>query len=209
MADLMTKQKILDKSTEVICSIGIAQTTMNILAEEIGLSRRTLYRYFDSKEDIAYAVMLSIMKAWNETQTHTYDTLKGTGLMKLEQHLMILLNYMEENLSIMRFMADYDNYFRDAVDFKPKAEVDEALHTSFHLSDVLLEKLINEGIEDGSIVLQQNKETVVATITNVLWVFGQAVAVRGKKMGDDAGIDASELIRCQIQLYIDAFGLNR
>lgn len=204
MEENNTRKKILDKSTEVICSIGIAQTTMNILADKIGLARRTLYRYFDSKEDIAYAVMLSIMKGWNQTQTHTYECLQGNGLKKLEQHLMKLLEYMETNLDVMRFMADYDNYFRDTAESHPTPDIDQELHTLFHWSDVLLERIIDEGISDASIYLYDDKTTVVATITNVLWVFGQAIAVRGNRMSKDAGVDSGKIIRCQIKFYIEA-----
>ncbi len=204
MAENNTRNKILEKSTEVLCSMGIAQTTMNILADEIGLSRRTLYRYFDSKEDIAHGVMLFLMEQWNEAQTHTYEMLEGNGLMKLEQHFFKLMGYMEEHISIMRFMADYDNYFKDTVDVNVDENVDAALHHSYHFSDVLIVELIHEGVQDGSIVLKEDTEKIVATLTNVLWIFAEAISVREKKISKNAGVDSRELIRCLIHIYIEA-----
>ncbi len=204
MTENITRNKILKKSVDVLCSVGIVKTTMNMLAEEIGLSRRTLYRYFESKEELVQEVMLLLMEQWNEEQSHTYDSLRGTSLEKLEQHFLKLVMHMESNMSVMRFMAEYDNYFKDEIEYSSENEMGKKLQTSYHVSDVLVEKLIREGIKEGTIELKDDIHKIVATMTNMLWVFGQAISIRERKISEAAGVDAKELIRCSINLYIGA-----
>lgn len=204
MSEHSTKEKILEASKEIFNEVGISKATMNIVADKTGYARRTIYRYFESKEDIAYKVMLTYMEEWNRAQKYMYEDLSGNGLNKLEEHLLRLLTYMEENLNIMKFMSDFDYYFRDSKKYKLDEQMGVEVNKTYHLCDTLFENLINEGIVDGSIDLKDQLDMVVATITNVLWVFGQAIALRGEHIGLDAGIEAVDMFRCQIRLYVEA-----
>lgn len=204
MSAQRTDLYILDVAKKMFHEVGIASVTMNMLADETGYARRTLYRHYDSKEDIAYHVMLSYMELWNKAQHRMFEDLTGNGLQKLEQQLLRLLDYMESEVHIIRFMADFDNYFRDSVEYQPDQQIDEEAKRSFHLSDELFNDLIDEGISDGSIVLEEDKALLLATVTHVLWIFGQSVALRGKHIEQDSGFDGIEMFRCQIRLYMRA-----
>lgn len=52
-----TRQKLLDVARQLFAKNGIANTTMNDIAKASGKGRRTLYTYFNSKEDVYYAVI--------------------------------------------------------------------------------------------------------------------------------------------------------
>jgi len=54
-----TRQKLVDVARQLFAKNGIANTTMHDIAEASGKGRRTLYTYFNSKEDIYYAVIES------------------------------------------------------------------------------------------------------------------------------------------------------
>ena len=44
---------------------------------------------------------------------------------------------------------------------------------------------------------------IVATISNILWGFGQRVAVRGESLTMESNLDPIDLLYCQIDMYID------
>ena len=49
-----TRQLILTSATEMFVTRGFNETTMEEVANAVGVSRRTLYRYFPTKEDIVF-----------------------------------------------------------------------------------------------------------------------------------------------------------
>ncbi len=53
-----TQDQILAAAAEVIIRLGYDKTTMSDIAEEAGLSRRTIYLYFQGKEELFEALFL-------------------------------------------------------------------------------------------------------------------------------------------------------
>lgn len=54
-----TRQTLVDVARQLFAKNGVAKTTMNDIAVASGKGRRTLYTYFNRKEDIYYAVIES------------------------------------------------------------------------------------------------------------------------------------------------------
>ena len=52
-----TRQKLVDIARQLFAKKGIEGTTMNDVAVASGKGRRTLYTYFNSKEELYYAVI--------------------------------------------------------------------------------------------------------------------------------------------------------
>lgn len=204
MSNIETEKLIIEAAKKKFTELGISRTTVNDIAEEAGMTRRTMYRYFSSKEEMAYQVMLSYMEIWNEEQQNLANGLVGNGIEKLETIFIRLLEYMLENIHIMKFLSNFDDYFRDESEFIPDDMIKEKANQSFHLSDHIFEEILEEGIKDGSIKPIEDRERILPTMINVLWNFGMAIAVRGKHIGEDAGLDAVEMFRCQVELYMEA-----
>src|SRR5512138_3129268 len=51
------QEQILDAAAAVIIRLGYDKTTMSDIAEEAGASRRTVYLYFDGKEELFEALL--------------------------------------------------------------------------------------------------------------------------------------------------------
>ena len=54
-----TRQKLIDIARQLFAKNGVANTTMNDIAVASGKGRRTLYTYFNSKEEVYSAVIAS------------------------------------------------------------------------------------------------------------------------------------------------------
>lgn len=57
MSIYKTRQKLVDVARQLFAKNGFDNTTMNDIAVASGKGRRTLYTYFNSKEDVYYAVI--------------------------------------------------------------------------------------------------------------------------------------------------------
>jgi TetR/AcrR family transcriptional regulator, cholesterol catabolism regulator len=51
------KERILEKSQELFFRYGIKTVTMDDVAKEVGISKKTIYQHFSDKDSIVYAVV--------------------------------------------------------------------------------------------------------------------------------------------------------
>lgn len=101
-----TRQKILDAAEKLILLKGLTQVTIKEIARETGLSEGALYRHFDHKEEIFFALMARQLPVLFDTfQTRP----PGTGILS-ENFIALALatiRYYEQLLPMgVSFLAD-------------------------------------------------------------------------------------------------------
>src|SRR2546426_11620320 len=70
-----TRQKILDATARLIQMKGLARVTTKEIARETGLSEGALYRHFEHKEEVLFAVLTKHLPTFLEIlQTHVAGT---------------------------------------------------------------------------------------------------------------------------------------
>lgn len=195
---------IIEGARKVFLEKGLFNTVMEDIAEEVGLTRRTLYRYFQSKEELAYQVTMVLLNDWNQYQTKIYKDLEGRGIEKLDYFLNKLVDYMTDKLDLMTYLGEFDFYFKDELGLVLGPETSREFNQLSLESDLFLQKLMKEGQKDGSISLDLDLDLTVATISNILWSFGQRIAIRNEIMLKEYGYRGLELIKHQITIYINA-----
>lgn len=195
---------IIHMAKETFLENGFFNTVMDDIAEKSGLTRRTLYRYFATKEDLAYEVTIKLINDWNTYQKAVFKDLEGSGIEKLEKFLNYLIDYMSNRMDVMRYLGEFDFYFKDENLFKASTDSITRFNDIILQSDGLLWKIIRLGQEDKSIIKEIDLPLTVATISNVLWSFAQRIAIRGKTIKEESGLEAIDLIRYQVLLYINA-----
>jgi AcrR family transcriptional regulator len=62
MADIQEKERILTSAEDKFFARGFAKVTVDELAEDLGMSKKTIYKFFPSKEDIMRGIMRLNMK---------------------------------------------------------------------------------------------------------------------------------------------------
>ena len=101
-----TRQKILDAAEKLILLRGLARVTTKEIARAIGLTEGALYRYFDHKEEIFFALMAKHLPAFYETfQAHRAGTgMSGENLVAIAQ---AALRYYDQIVPMgASFLAD-------------------------------------------------------------------------------------------------------
>lgn len=89
-----TRQKLIDIARQLFAKRGVANTTMNDIAVASGKGRRTLYTYFNSKEEVYSAVIESELERLS-------DKLDEVAAMKMRP-LDMVIELIYTHLSMIR-----------------------------------------------------------------------------------------------------------
>lgn len=61
MSDIEDKQRIVEVASRRFRQVGISKVTLDEIASELGMSKKTMYKFFLSKEDLLSAVVHGMM----------------------------------------------------------------------------------------------------------------------------------------------------
>ncbi len=175
-----TRNRILEQAKYHFAEFGFFDAQMKDIAEAVGMSRHTLYRYFQNKMDLGFAILESIVKRHGENLAiEVGGLIEERDKPALERLTLVLrkafLNIGDERE--LRFMAEFDGYFsttRAPDDFREKV-------TSFFQRDVLelIEQLFEQGQVDGSLEPNQDYRQKMLATFEALYALQLRLALRG------------------------------
>lgn len=146
------KEEIIDAAEKFFFEKGYENSNMEEIAKEANYTKRTLYSYFKSKEEIYISIAERGYKLLSSMFKETIDKNKEeTSLTKIKA-----LGY-----TFISFYQDYTGYYTAAFEFKNTAVLSQEIEQS---SLELLQKIIIEGINDEEII-----EEDAITISLLLW----------------------------------------
>lgn len=135
------KQKILDESTKIFLQEGFYKTPMDDIARELKISKKTIYKYFDSKDTLVKEVVLNFL-AQNKINIQSILNEKDDAVTKsfnLFQYLGKMLVSIN-NKWIVDIQAHYRHLWKEIDDFRTKMMIAN------------ISKLIEQGKTEGLIV---------------------------------------------------------
>ncbi|MBN2758192.1 MAG: TetR/AcrR family transcriptional regulator [Bacteroidales bacterium] len=145
------KNDIIDAAQEVIFSKGYNQASMDEISKQAEFSKRTVYSYFSSKEEIYFEIMVRGYNLLNEQIQNIFNEIpQKTALEKIKQM----------GLVIYKFSTQYPNYFEAIMSYENKEEdFDIQLSNSsrdncYNLGEILfsyLKTTLEEGVKEGLI----------------------------------------------------------
>lgn len=150
-----TRQKLVDVARQLFAKNGIANTTMNDIAQASGKGRRTLYTYFKSKDDVYTAVIESELERLS-------DKLDEVASKKIRpQEKIIELIYT--HLSQIRETVVRNGNLR--AEFFRNIWMVEKVRKHFDEDEIeLFRKVLAEGVAEGEFDIQD--VDLVADITH-------------------------------------------
>jgi TetR/AcrR family transcriptional regulator, cholesterol catabolism regulator len=97
------KERILSKATDLFMRYGIRSITMDEIATQLGISKKTIYQFFTDKDDMVQAVIdLEIKK--NELECEEYREKSADAV----QQVFLSLEGLEEMLKYTNPLMLYD-----------------------------------------------------------------------------------------------------
>lgn len=100
---MSTEQKILKKTQQLFFRLGIKSVTMDDIAQELGMSKKTLYKYVDNKSDLVYKVLQNHLLV----EEKFIETLENSKLNGIDTIVEIIKNVIK-SMSNMPLAAIYD-----------------------------------------------------------------------------------------------------
>lgn len=146
-----TKEKILNKAGDSFLKFGFKSFTMDDIAKDLGISKKTIYKYFNNKRDLV-----------TQTVTHIHEDClcKIDGVCKLGH------NAIEENFEIKKIFKEM---FQASTDESPMYQLEKyypqvfekVMQKEFTMFQDCIATNIDKGIAQG--LYRKNIDIHVAT----------------------------------------------
>jgi len=174
-----TRERILSVAKELFTERGLFDTQMKDVAAAVGVSRTSLYRYFQDKQDLAMAILERLAVEMDPRGGDDPPSSDQTGL---DRAIGILRStWLASRFSRhVKYMAEFDAFFsgpRVPSDFRER--VARALHKG--QAEPLTDS-IAQGIADGSIRPDIDPHLAAVTLMNAIRGLQQRLMLRGNTL---------------------------
>jgi AcrR family transcriptional regulator len=197
---LMKMEKIIDTAEKLFLQKDFMNTSMDDVSKEAGLTKRTIYQYFISKEDLFYAVALKGVRQF----TYNLEEVLKNGRNALEKiHL--------SNKAYYQFYIDNPGMFR-IMNYQPDNKLNCEASPNYRRLGIFKNKsikfymdIVEEGKLDGSI--NTNLDTKKAAYFGLLSSIGLlnlVSAMEKSYIWGKEGLDESEFLLFSLDLLADA-----
>ena len=192
------RNDILDSAEVVIFKQGIDHATMDAIAEKAELSKATLYLYFESKEEIYFAIFLRGRDKLFKLIINETENIADIQI-KLKMYLS----------TVMAFKKKYPNYF-DAIFYFMIRDINinkESEYFRQHKENntMLLNKWV-ELIEQGKSQGQIRKDLNPVSVAIIQWIqligFLKTYPVVHDKIKDDLDVTEDSLLEDYYDLFL-------
>lgn len=186
---LTRESEILTTAERLFTSKGFEGTTMEEIAKESEFTKRTVYQYFTSKENLFYAVLLSGIKQMFLYIEEEVEAGKN-GFEKLIGTRQAFYRFVKDRPDVYRLMS-YTQYIKSdpmsIPSFQELSQYNIRLFTLFH-------QLAEEGVADGSIRADLNKPIEIFALYFITTGFMNRFSEAGEAFSKAFKFDTQELI---------------
>lgn len=186
---LARESEILSAAKKLFTDKGFESTTMEEIAKASEFTKRTVYQYFSSKENLFFAVILSGVK---QMFSYIEEEVKagGNGFEKLTGVRRAFCRYMKESPDIYKLMH-YTQYIKsDPAGVPYYQELGKYNSRLF----TLFSQLMEEGMKDGSIRSDLKMPLSIYAMYFITTGFMNRVSEAGGTYARMHQIDTEELI---------------
>lgn len=207
------KRVIVECAFGMFAEKGIDNISMNDIAEESGIGVASLYRYFQTKEELAIEVATY---AWN------IEKAVFTGVFSSEQYgaldgfnqISELLEVFEDALVTQRSFFSFVYYF-DSFIKKENVQSDRLTEYEAAIAEtnMIVVHALEKGINDGSISFRESENEVLAkastqemfiTMMHSLFCLAQKLSISGELLSQDKTVEERRQIEILINMILVA-----
>ncbi|MCZ7534637.1 MAG: TetR/AcrR family transcriptional regulator [Acidimicrobiia bacterium] len=190
------REAILDAAQRLFTVRGLEATTMDDIARECDIAKGTLYLSFDSKDDIAFAVLSRALHELHETLRASVVDGRGTALERIQRIADAYYAFSVERPGAFRylFLVPHPDYAG-----RVTPEVAEETELLGFASLELLVGLLRQGVEEKSLALSDPWSAAVG-----MWsaLTGVIVIPTRDAPSSLVGVDHADLVRQMVQALL-------
>lgn len=157
------REDIIDAAEKVFFAKGFSNATMDDVAKEAEFSKRTVYVYFRSKEQLYFEIMLRGYKLLNAMREKAIEeSFSKAGIEKIKLLGKTIVDFNNNYPEYFKAIMEYEN---GDMDFDNNDKLVEECYSEGEKLFKSLKDALNEGIKEGTIL-----ESIDVTNTSlVLW----------------------------------------
>ena len=190
------RSDIVDAAEEVIFSRGIAQATMDDVAERAELSKGTLYLYFKSKEDLYLAIVLRGIAMLQRMLVEASDS-KAKGVEKIEAIGRAYFDFCKTHPDYFNAMLYFESCGADACEESSYGV--ECMSQSAE-TFAICATAIQAGIEDGTIRAGLDPLKTALTLYGLSTGLLQVVSLKGRMIQENHNVNPDDLVETFFEL---------
>lgn len=185
------RESILESAKRLFLEKDWNGMTIGHIASEAGISRVTLYKYFNSMQDIIFELQVRCLREI-ASRMNPMGKAGGTGAEKLSRMMQGLLGVFRDRKEEIRFVAMFDHHYRftfPSEEFRLKYKA--ALQQDF----IDFRGVIREGMRDGTLSSEFDPDLLSEMFTHSMLSLLQRMAVRGHLIQKQWGFEPEEVVR--------------
>lgn len=196
----LKKQVIVNAAEKLFFSKGFNCTSMDELAKEAGFTKKTIYAYFGSKDEIYYEIMLNSYKKINKLLKEKSDENYPSEIEKLKAVTNTLITFSEENSPNFKAIFDFENNNIEKIQVNETAV--KCYEEGEYMTSIFIEILKN-GIEKGEIRADIDiSKTFLSLWSNFIGITN-LMKYKKEYIEKYFGIEISEILRYSTDLIIN------
>ena len=195
-------EKILHSALDLFCERGIEDTSIKAVAKKAGVGPATIYRYFETKAELAISAGISY---WQRVAHKYAGTLEGemylgmTGYDQLQCIFHLFENIFREETLFLKFLQEFDIFVRKyEISQERLGEYEEEI---LNLKPYVT-KALERGLKDKSLSFSYTVDEVYFTIMHMMLSLLQKLAYSGSILSSDGQIDLSLQVKIAGELLL-------
>ena len=194
------KEYILQSAKRLLLEKDWNEVTIGNIAAEAGISRVTLYKYFNSMQDIIFELQVRSLREI-ATQMNRLGQKGSTGAERLSLMMQGMLEVYRDQKEQIRFVAMFDHHYRFTF---PSEEFRLNYKAAIQHDFIDFRSTIREGMQDGSLRDEFDPDLLSEMFTHSVLSLLSRMAVRGHLIQKQWGLEPEEVVR-YLTLFLSEF----
>ncbi|MBT8190008.1 MAG: TetR/AcrR family transcriptional regulator [Bacteroidia bacterium] len=203
------EQKIIEATERVFTKVGFVNAKMEDIAQEAGITKVTLYSYFQSKENLQLAVTYKALQLLiDKYYNHLNEYRDKSGLESTLAIFRLFIEFCENNYLYSESLLQYFELIRSTAHGANKDKLTEALKESVYFRKIqdiqnlpfkLTVQEIGRGISDGSIKSKIDPMLITLTAWTASIGYMKVVSASGNNIQPLFNVDLESLKELQLR----------
>ncbi|WP_062202269.1 TetR/AcrR family transcriptional regulator [Demequina salsinemoris] len=191
------RQELIDAARALFLERGFDQVMIDDIADRCGVTRRTVYRYFATRDHVALAVEIDVLERWGVLLGQLGGHWSGTAADRLRAAFADVEALIDEHADEVRFTQVFDVQLGGSESSELSAQFQDAVLAL--LAPIVA--VLRLGERDGTLRLADSPEVTASTLTNAYLGLAQRVYGFGERLAQEQSVEPRRMLTELGRLY--------
>lgn len=175
------RKAVYEEAKRQFFEYGIAGTEMRRIANNVGIGRATLYRYFSSVDQLAFMAVTEFLHKMNAETYEYQEDAALNGIENVHRYYDLFISVTLRHPDYLAFFQQFDQQYPSRHTEAPESE--EFSREAHERMQYML-AMFCKGQSDGSIRKDIDTEAIIITLENTLFGLAQRMISAAERTSD-------------------------